>query len=210
MLERAKQVTRQGKYTSIEYARCADDVGIVIDAHPQHDWLLGAVDARLRQELARFQIAINEVKSRVVDLGQGERVDFVGCNCRRVRSRRGVWQPVYTPPQKKRTAVLQRVKEVCRRHRSQAIRKVIETMNPILHGWINYVAIGASSRCVGSVRDGVEKKVRRHLRRARKRPGFGWRMWSRRWLYSGLGLVGTYRVRRRQPRLKVLPVWEVP
>ena len=206
MLERAKEATRHGKYTYIEYARFADDVVILIDAYPQHDWLLGAVDKRLRQELATLQITINEAKSRVVDLGQGESFDFLGFNFRRVRSRTGVWQPLYTPTLKKRTALLKRLKVVFRRHRSQPIRRVIELINPILRGWTNYFAIGASSRCFGYVRDWVEKKVRRHLMRARKRPGFGWKRWSRRWLYSGLGLFGNYRVRRRQPRLKALPV----
>jgi RNA-directed DNA polymerase len=33
MLERAKEATRNGKYTYIEYARFADDVVILIDAH---------------------------------------------------------------------------------------------------------------------------------------------------------------------------------
>ena len=206
MLERAKEATRQGNYTYIEYARFADDVVILIDAYAQHDWLLGAVDKRLRQELARLQIVINEAKSHVVDLGQGESFDFLGFNFRRVRSRTGVWQPLYTPTLKKRTALLKRLKEVFRRHRSQPIRRVIEIINLILRGWTNYFAIGASSRCFGYVRDWVEKKVRRHLMRARKRPGFGWKRWSRRWLYSGLGLFGNYRVRRRQLRLKALLV----
>ena len=44
--------------------------------------------------------------------------------------------------------------------------------------------------------------------RARKRQGFGWKRWSRRWLYDTLGLFGHYRVyRRKQLRLKALPVW---
>ena len=34
MLERAKEVTRSGKYTYIEYARFADDLVILIDAYP--------------------------------------------------------------------------------------------------------------------------------------------------------------------------------
>jgi RNA-directed DNA polymerase len=33
MLERAKEVTRNGKYTYIEYARFADDLVILIDAY---------------------------------------------------------------------------------------------------------------------------------------------------------------------------------
>ena len=44
MLERAKEVTRSGKYTYIEYARFADDLVILIDAYPRHDWLMGAVE----------------------------------------------------------------------------------------------------------------------------------------------------------------------
>jgi RNA-directed DNA polymerase len=43
MLERAKQVTRRGQYTYLEYCRFADDLVILVDAYPQHDWLLKAV-----------------------------------------------------------------------------------------------------------------------------------------------------------------------
>src|SRR5713226_5096241 len=34
----------------------------------------------------------------------------------------------------------------------------------------------------------VEKKIRRHLARAAQRQGFGWKRWSREWLYGTLGL----------------------
>jgi RNA-directed DNA polymerase len=40
----------------------------------------------------------------------------------------------------------------------------------------------------------VEKKIRRYLMRARKRGDFGWKRWSRRWLYDALGLFNDYRV----------------
>ena len=42
MLERARDVTCYGKFTSIEYARFADDLVILIDAHKRHDWLIAA------------------------------------------------------------------------------------------------------------------------------------------------------------------------
>src|SRR6202790_3554054 len=56
MLERAKEVTRYGKYTYVEYARFADDLVILIDAHKRHDWLMAAVEKRLREELAEMQV----------------------------------------------------------------------------------------------------------------------------------------------------------
>jgi RNA-directed DNA polymerase len=56
MLERAKEATHYGKYTYIEYARFADDLVILIDAYPRHDWMMGAVEKRLREELADLQL----------------------------------------------------------------------------------------------------------------------------------------------------------
>jgi len=82
-LERAKETARYGKYTYIEYARFADDLVILIDAHPRHEWLMGAVEKRLREELAELQVEINEEKSRIVDLGRGESFGFLGFDFRR-------------------------------------------------------------------------------------------------------------------------------
>jgi RNA-directed DNA polymerase len=204
MLERATEVTRRGKYTYLEYARFADDLVILVDAYRDHDWLLHAVDTRLRQELASLQVAINEEKSRMVDLTRGETFSFLGFDFRRVKSRRGVWRPWYTPRQKKRTALLRKLKDIFRRYESQPVERVVALINPMLRGWVRYFAVGDSSRCFGFIKDWVEKKVRRHLMRARNRKGFGWKRWSRRWLYDTLRLFNDYRVSRPQP--KALPV----
>ena len=52
MLEKAKEVTREGKYTHIEYARFADDLVVLIDKHYRCDWMVPAVEKRLREELS--------------------------------------------------------------------------------------------------------------------------------------------------------------
>ena len=41
MLERAKEVTRRGQYTYIEYARFADDLVILVDQPPASQWVAG-------------------------------------------------------------------------------------------------------------------------------------------------------------------------
>jgi RNA-directed DNA polymerase len=38
MLEKAIRTTRRREYTNVQYARFADDLVILIDAHPRHDW----------------------------------------------------------------------------------------------------------------------------------------------------------------------------
>jgi RNA-directed DNA polymerase len=205
MLEKAIETTRNGKYTYVQYARFADDLVILIDSHPRHDWLVKAVGRRLREEVAKLQVEINEEKSRIVDLAKGGSFAFLGFEFRRILSRKGVWRPHYPPKLKKRTALLGKLREMFRRYASQPVGRVIELINPILRGWVNYFAVGHSSRCFSFVKDWVEKKIRRHLMRARKRKGFGWQRWSRRWLYDKLGLYNHYRVRRAELGLKTNP-----
>ena len=197
MLERAKAVTANGTHTYIEYARYADDLVILVDGYRHHDWLLRAVHQRLHEELATLHLRVNEDKTRIVDLSQGESVGFLGFDFRRVRSRRGAWRPQYTPKLTQRTAVLHKLRAVFQRSDSQPIRGVIAEINPILRGWVAYFRIGHASRGFGYVKLWVEKKVRRHMMRARHRGGFGWTRWSTAWLHAALGLFGDYRVQYR-------------
>ena len=201
MLERAREVTRNGEYTQVEYARFADDLVVLIDAYKRHDWLIGAVTKRLREEFAKLQVEINDEKSRMVDLERGESFGFLGFDFRYLRSRRGAWRPHYTPKLKTRTALMRELKAVFRRYRSQPIERVMNLINPVLRGWVNYFAVGHSSECFSFIKDWVEKKVRRHLAHAQNRKGFGWERWSRRWLYETLLLFNGYRVRRDRPKV---------
>ena len=205
MLERAMKATRFKQYTAVQYARFADDLVILVDAHPRHEWLLAAVTKRLREEIGKLRVEINEEKSRIVDLRKGESFGFLGFDFRLARSLKGTWRPQYTPKLKKRTAILAKLREIFRRNKSQRVGRVIELINPILRGWVNYFAVGHSSRCFAFIEDWVEKKIRRHMMRAKKRKGFGWKRWSREWLYDVLGLFSDYRVRYYAPVPKVAP-----
>jgi RNA-directed DNA polymerase len=195
MLERAKVVTANGTHTYVEYARYADDLVILVNNDRRQDWLVEAVNQRLREELAKLDVQLNEEKSRIVDLSRGESFGFLGFDFRRLRSLRGRWRPQYTPKQAKRTALLRELKAVFRRSRSQPVEALLAEINPTLRGWVNYFRIGHASRCFAIVRRWVEKKVRRHLMRARNRRGFGWTRWSTAGLYDALGLFADYRVR---------------
>jgi RNA-directed DNA polymerase len=153
MLERAKETTRRGPYTYLEYARFADDLVILGDAYPQHEWLLRAVEKRLREELAVLHVTINEIKSRLVDLAKGESFGFLGFEFRRVRSRTGKGRAYYPPLLQKRTALLRKLKDIFRRYQSQPIDRVIALITPIVRGWVRYFAIGDASRCSGFIKD---------------------------------------------------------
>ena len=196
MLEKAVDVTRRGKSTNVQYARFADDLVVLIDAERRNDWLVKAVNKRLREEFAKLRVAVNEDKSRVVDLKKGESFTFLGFEYRRVLSLQRKWRPYYAPKLKKRTALFENLREIFRKHVSWPVEKVIAKINPILRGWVNYFRVGHSSSCFYMVKRWVEKKVRQHLMRARGRKGFGWKRWSSEWLYERLGLFNDYRLVR--------------
>src|SRR5579863_577701 len=209
MLEKAVNITRRGKYTNIQYARFADDMVILIDAERRSDWLVKAVNRRLREEFAKLGVAINEDKSRMVDLKKGESFTFLGFEYRRILSLRRKWRPYYAPKLKKRTALFEKLREIFRQHVSWPVEIVIAKINPILRGWVNYFRVGHSSSCFYMVKRWVEKKVRQHLMRARGRKGFGWKRWSSEWLYDQLGLFNDYQL-RRLPGAKVAPARSAP
>ena len=196
MLEKAVDVTRRGKSTNVQYARFADDLVVLIDAERRNDWLVKAVNKRLREEFAKLRVAVNEDKSRVVDLKKGESFTFLGFEYRRVLSLQRKWRPYYAPKLKKQTALFENLREIFRKHVSWPVEKVIVKINPILRGWVNYFRVGHSSSCFYMVKRWVEKKVRQHLMRARGRKGFGWKRWSSEWLYERLGLFNDYRLVR--------------
>jgi RNA-directed DNA polymerase len=199
MLEKAKEVTKQGSYTQLEYVRFADDLVVLINWHPKNQWLVQAVQRRIKEELDKLQVELNQEKSRVVDLAKGESFTFLGFELRRIRSRKGSWRPYYTPRQEKRKKLLDGLQEIFYQYRSQPIGKVIEEINPKLRGFCNYFRIGQSARCFSYIRYWVMKAVRRHLQRARGRSGFGWKRWSSAFIYGVIGLYYDYKLKRYDP-----------
>ena len=132
----------------------------------------------------------------MVDLERGESFGFLGFDFRYLRSLRGAMRPHYTPKLKRRTALMWELKEVFRRHRSQPIERVINLINPVLRGWVNYFAVGHSSECfkrhdwlIGA----VDKRLREDASSKigwRRRSGAIWRMLGNERASAGSGGVG--------------------
>ena len=194
MLERAKATAHAGSTSAVEYVRYADDLVVLVHEDRRWDGVLTAIQQRLREELARLKVEVNEEKSRVVDLRNGESFGFLGFDFRRVLSRWGRWRPLYTPQCKKRTALLRQLRDIFHRYRAQPVRQVVQRINPILRGWVTYFAIGQSSRCFSIVCSWVDMKIQRHWLRTRQRSGFGWRRWRTLRLSRKVGVFLDYHV----------------
>src|SRR3954447_15319673 len=139
----------------------------LIDSYPRHEWLVKAVEKRPREELVKLRVEINEDKSRMVDLAKDGSFSFLGFEYRRMRSRKRVWRPYYAPKLKKRTELFAKLREIFRQNVGQPGGKVIEMINPVLRGWVNYFRVGDSHRCFSMIKYWVEKKIPRPMKASR-------------------------------------------
>ena len=198
MLEKAKETTREGKYIHLEYARFADDVVILVDGHQKWDWLWTGVNKRLREELDKLQVHINEEKTKQLDLVKGESFSFLGFDFRRLITRTGKWGVYYQPKMQARVKVMEKIRDAFKRHVSQPLTRVRDLINPILRGWVQYFKIGHSSRTFGYIKDWLTKKIRRHLMRAKGKQGFGWKQWSTKELFATYKIFSDFKVAPRK------------
>ena len=198
MLEKAKETTREGKYIHLEYARFADDVVILVDGHQKWDWLWTGVNKRLREELDKLQVHINEEKTKQLDLVKGESFGFLGFNFRRLITRSGKWGVYYQPKMQARVKVMEKIRDAFKRHVSQPLTRVRDLINPILRVWVQYFKIGHSSRTFGYIKDWLTKKIRRHLMRAKGKQGFGWKQWSTKELFATYKIFSDFKVAPRK------------
>jgi RNA-directed DNA polymerase len=200
MMEKAREVTRRKGYYNLDFIRSADDMVILVHGHPNEDWLIEKVQKRLKEELDKLQVQMNEEKTKVVNLKEGEYFSFLGFDIRLNKNREGKTYVSKTPRPKKRIEIGRRVKAVLKANWNKPMKEVIFSVNEVIRGWVNYFRIGNSNSTFNKVRDDVEKKVRKFVMKRKKLKGFGWKRWSREEIYQKWGLYNDYKIRYVHPK----------
>jgi RNA-directed DNA polymerase len=206
MLERAQGTTAHGKYETVRYTRFADDLVVLVSSHPSSAHWAPKVERRLREELRKLDLTVNEDKSRVVDFDAGESFDFLGYTFRRVDHGEapGKKMVLARPRKKKRTEFLRALTETMRKCLHRPVAEVVQRIvNPRVRGWVNYFRWGNASRDLKFVAWQVDTKVRQFAsrQRPRRKGGRGWTTWSAKEVYGTWGLFHDYRVLpRSEPR----------
>lgn len=200
MMERAREVTRRSGYYNLEFIRSADDMVILIHGHPKENWLIQKVQKRLKEELDKLQVQMNREKTKVVNLKEGGCFSFLGFDFRLTRNREGKTYVSKTPRKKKRQEIGKKIKVALKANWNKPLKEVIQTVNAIIRGWVNYFRIGNSNSTFSKVRNYLEMKVRKFVMRRKKLKGFGWRKWSREEIYGEWGLYNDYRIRYVFPK----------
>lgn len=199
MLEQAQIKTRDGRYEVIRYVRFADDLVVLCSVLQTKQHWAAKVEQRIREELQKLDLQVNEEKSKVVDVSAGETFDFLGYTFSWVPSRKDPrkMMALARPMKKRRTRFLRTLKATLRRSLSIPIEEVVRNVvNPRVRGWVNYFRWGNSGRDLGHVRWQVEGLVRRFASRQRpkRRGGRTWTSWITKEIYEWWGLYDNYHV----------------
>ena len=200
MMEKAREVTRRKGYDNLDYIRSADDMVILVHGHPSEDGTLKTVQRRLQEELDKLQVQMNQEKTKVVNLKEGGCFSFLGFDIRLNRNREGKTYVSKTPRMKKRKEIGRKVRAVLKFHRSKPLEEVIQAVNAVVRGWVNYFRIGNSTSTFYKVKYFIEKKVRRFVAKRKGLKGFGWKRWSKEEIYGRWGLYQDYRIGYLYPK----------
>jgi RNA-directed DNA polymerase len=207
MLEKAKVVSKtHAVYTNLEYTRWADDLIIQASWHADADKLWEKVNLRLREELALLNVEINEEKTRYVYFDKVECFGFLGFTFRKSKSHNGrssVWKQ---PQPKAVQAIRDKIRAAFMQFKSQPLYKIVNIINPVLRGWLNYFRIGNSGKTFNNIKYWLDKKMRRHLMRNAGRKGYGWKKWSTKILWSIYNVYSDFEVRywKASPAVKII------
>jgi RNA-directed DNA polymerase len=200
MMELAREVTRRNGYYNLDFIRSADDMVVLIHGHPKEDRLLEKVQKRLKEELDKLQVQMNMEKTKVVNLREGCYFSFLGFDIRLNKNREGKSYVSKTPRKKKRQEIGKKIKAALKANWNKPLNEVIQTVNTIIRGWVNYFRIGNSTSIFNKVRGYIERKVRKFVMRRKKLKGFGWKKWSREDIYGKWGLYNDYRIQYIHPK----------
>ena len=201
MFAKAVKETEYKGYQQIEYCRFADDSVILVNGHPALAWLVKKAERRLKEELSRLQVKLNLEKTKIVELGEGETFGFLGFDYRLVQMKKRK-MVLLRPKKKKVQNLIDEVREHLNSHHNQDVYQLVKGLNPILRGWVNYYRIGHSSRQFSFIKQWVERKVRRFVRKSQGRSGYGWKEWSSQVVYEDWGLYNDYQIRYHETKVK--------
>jgi RNA-directed DNA polymerase len=144
---------------------------VLVSSHPKARHWAPKVERRLREELGKLDLTINEEKSRIVDFGAGEPFDYLGYTFRLVDGERPpkMKMVLARPRKKKRTEFLRALGDTMRKYLHRPVGEVVRRIvNPRVRGWVNYFGWGNASCDLDFVAWQVEQKVRRCTNRLRR------------------------------------------
>ncbi len=155
--------------------RYADDFVILFRTPEEAEQGLQLVKAKLNE----LGLELNEEKTKIVDTGGGRQgFDFLGFQHRRKKSRK--YKRYYTlkwPSTKAMKHIKATLKEFLGTPTiwTWSLEEVIQVINPILRGWMNYFRVGNSSRKFSQIDQYVHERLALWWSKKHRKTGRHWK-----------------------------------
>lgn len=179
---------RKGFY--VKMVRYADDL-VIMTKYQAEKFL-----RELKENLSKLKLKVKEAKTRTLDAKE-ETFDFLGFEFKKAWThtepkRRAA---IFFPSHKSELAIKEKIRKVTNPSRPLGVERVVEELNPVLRGWVNYFRIANSSKKLNKVKYYAANKVRKFIRRRQIKRGYGYKKYPESYLYEVLGLYKDYGVR---------------
>jgi hypothetical protein len=82
ILEQAKALGRRDGILHVSGVRIGKEMLILVDGHAEYDWVIPAVQGRVRAACAEFNLTTDPERTQVVDLDRGHKLTYLDCEFR--------------------------------------------------------------------------------------------------------------------------------
>jgi RNA-directed DNA polymerase len=155
---------------------------------------------RLRGLMGKLKLTVNEEKTRICKVPEGE-FDFLGYTFGRMYSAHtGQARIGHRPSKKSIKRVVEKIHALTDHTTGwQEATELVGKMNRTLRGWANYFQVGSVSRAYRAIDTYTAARLRRWLRKKHKVRRVGFAVYPPAYLYETLGLVRLPRLKRDLP-----------
>jgi len=138
-----------------------------------------------------MELTLNRDKTRVTRLTEG--FDFLGIQFVKRKSPTSGKNTIYLFPAKSaQQKVRNKLKYLTSRRAPISPQEFVETVKPVMRGWVNYFRHTNASQAFRGLQRFVTIRFRRYLTQRSKGRGFGWQRYPNRKLYTmGLPYIGS-------------------
>ena len=149
---------RELERRKLEFCRYADDCNIYVGSERAGQRIMAGVSSFL---VKRLKLTVNEAKSAVARPWERKFLGY-SVTAQRASKIRVAKQSI--------ARLKARIRELCRQGRGRSLPRIIETLNPVLRGWMNYFSLTQSRRPIEELDTWVRRRMRCIVWRQWKRP----------------------------------------
>lgn len=149
-----RELERRG----LSFCRYADDCNVYVSSQRAGQRIMAGVRSFLAK---RLKLTVNEAKSAVARPWERKFLGY-SVTAQQANKIRVARQSI--------ERLRERVRELCRQGRGRSLPRIIETLNPVLRGWMNYFSLTQSRRPIEELDTWLRRRLRCIVWRQWKRP----------------------------------------